>query len=165
MGGDTDGAFVPLGGEYDPATAILEATRSLMNHQAVLNTERLGPMLEVHTTTTNNDASGRRDGRLKTYAVVVDYDVALGGTRRVKVHVLRSTRWGLPKCSTLTIPEALLGCFEDTDELTWRSVHLPILRDVILDTRAVPEAFRDPYASVWVSKRISHMPPMRRECA
>lgn len=139
---------------YTPVMAIVEASRSLMNHQSMLNTEILGPMLKIHARKTTKNGE-----HCKTHDILIDYDMGDYGWR-LRVHIVRTTRWGRYRCTSFTIPSNLLARFEDGGK--WEEVHRPFLCAVVQRLNArVPMGCFDTDARVVVSTRISDKPPMR----
>ena len=133
--------------DHSSVVAILESIRCLMNHQSVLNTVILGPMLNISTK--------KHDDRAKVYTIFIDYDMGLYG-RRVRVYIQRPGRWGITKCTRFEIPSGELPRFESSRE-SWNRVNLPFLFDAI--TRDLPMALCTSSATVMASTRIATMPP------
>ena len=137
---------------HSPIAAMLEGTRSLMNHQSALNTAILGPMLQI--TTLKGDAKGYRE---KKYTIYIDYDMGWYG-RRLRIYIVRSRRYGPYKSTRIDIPPDLLNCFEA--EGAWRSTYLPYLEEMLARLPRIPSPLKDDTATVSASTRISSKPPM-----
>ena len=140
-------SFVAI--EHSSVVAILQSVRCLMNHQSVLNTAILGPMLQIRATKTGD--------RAKVYTIFIDYDMGVYG-RRVRIYIERSRRRGLSKCTRIDIPSGELSRFEATNE-SWYRVHMPFLFGAM--TRELPMALCNMSATAMVSTKIANMPPLR----
>ena len=121
--------------EHSPVSVILESIRCLVNRPAVRDTAMLGPTLTVTV---------HKGSRTKTYTIFVDYGMGFYG-RRVRLCLLRSTRWGSDKWSTVHVPSVDLWRFEDS--ANWSDVHYPLLHNSL----HVPHCLHEPTATVSIS--------------